>query len=46
MAFILKIVLSPFIGARNALNWAMSARERRRMIAFRVKLARDDNDPL
>jgi hypothetical protein len=40
------IILSPFKDALNALSWAMSAGERRRMIAFRVKLARANIDQL
>lgn len=44
MAYILKFILSPFRGARNAWSWAMSAPARRRAVAYRVKVASDDSE--
>jgi hypothetical protein len=46
MAYVQQIIFSPFTGVRNAWNWAMNARARRQAIAYRVKLARDDNDSI
>lgn len=46
MAYILKIIFSPFTGARDAWNWAMNARARRQAVAYRIKVAHDDSDSL